>query len=470
MAARSKFYDSVGDYFESAASHSGLPRGILDQIRACNSVYRIRFPVKNDHGDIEVIEAYRAQHSHHRLPCKGGIRFSIHVEQDEVVALASLMTYKCALVGLPFGGAKGGVKISPRNASEGFRERVTRRYTAELIRKGFIGPAIDVVAPDYGTGEREMGWIADTYQQMQFNNLHPYACVTGKPIELHGIPGRKEATGRGVFLGIRQSVAFGEDMKVLGLGTGLMGKRVIIQGIGNVGSHAGRCLAEAGAVIVGVSEVGGGIYHPDGLDFAAVLEYFEAGRSLKGFPGAEFIVEPLEVLERPCEILIPAALESQITAENAGRIQAKMVAEAANGPVDFEADAILRDRGIMVIPDLYLNAGGVTVSYFEWIKNLSHVSFERINSEYLEEAQERLLSAAEMLAGRTLDLGLRPKVVAGPEEIDFVRTALADTMERAYCSLREAWKQRALPDLRTAGFLVAIERIARSYAAQGIFP
>ena len=470
VPARSSFHQSVSKYFDRAAALTNYPPGLLDQVKSCDSVYRIKFPVKDDDGNTVVVVGYRAQHSHHRLPCKGGIRFSLDVTQDEVVALAALMTYKCALVGLPFGGAKGGVCIDPRSSSPGFRERVTRRYTAELVKKMFIGPAVDVPAPDYGTGEQEMAWIADTYRAMNFNELHPYACVTGKPLELHGIPGRREATGLGVFFGIRECVSHEDDMADLGLTTGIEGKSVIVQGLGNVGFHAANFLYEAGARIVGIAELGGGVYDAAGLDFPEVVAYFNEHRTLAGFQAARQFENPSTTLEMPCDILIPAALENQITAQNAGRIQAKIVAEAANGPVDFEGDDILTDRGILVIPDLYLNAGGVTVSYFEWLKNLSHVSFDRMNSGYIESSKERMLTAIEGLTGKSLDPIQRALVTAGPREIDFVKSALSDTMALSYHKLRDIWKTKDMPDLRTAAFYFGIDRVARSHMAHGVFP
>jgi glutamate dehydrogenase (NAD(P)+) len=467
---RSRFHNSVSHYFDKAAALTSFEPGLLDQVKSCNSVYRMKFPVKDDEGNIVVIEAYRAQHSHHRLPCKGGIRFSLGVNQDEVVALASLMTYKCALAGLPFGGAKGGVCIDAKASSIGFRERVTRRYTTELVKKNFIGPSIDVPAPDYGTGEQEMAWIADTYKALNFNEMHPYACVTGKPLELHGIPGRKEATGYGVFLGIKECLAHRLDMTPLGLTPGVEGKRVIIQGLGNVGYHAAHFLYEAGALIVGVSELGGGVYRASGLDLKRVVAHFRENQSLAGYDGGQFIPEASDVLEMPCDVLVPAALENQITARNAAKIQAKIVAEAANGPVDFDADKILAERGILVIPDIYLNAGGVTVSYFEWLKNLSHVSFGRMNSGYIESSKDRLLSAVESLTGHSLGETERDALTAGPKEIDFVRTALADTMALSYHNIRDLWQTRDTPDLRTAAYIFGIDRVARSYLAHGIFP
>ena len=470
VAPRSRFHTSVSHYFDRAAALTSFEPGLLDQVKSCNSVYRMKFPVKDDDGNIVVVEAYRAQHSHHRLPGKGGIRFSLSVNQDEVVALASLMTYKCALVGLPFGGAKGGVCIDSKASSVGFRERVTRRYTAELVKKNFIGPAIDVPAPDYGTGEQEMAWVADTYKALNFNELHPYACVTGKPLDLHGIPGRREATGYGIFLGIKQCLAHREDIEPLGLEPGVEGKRVIVQGLGNVGLYAARFLHDAGALIVGIAELGGGIYHPAGLNVNKVAAHFQEHHTLRDYEPGTFIADSSAVLEMPCDILVPAALENQITAANAHKIQAKIVAEAANGPVDFNADEILAERGILVIPDLYLNAGGVTVSYFEWLKNLSHVSFDRMNSGYIESSKERMLSAVETLTGRSIGEADRDLITAGPREIDFVRSALADTMELSYHNIRDLWKTRDTPDLRTAAYIFGIDRVARSYMAQGIFP
>lgn len=470
VSPRSRFHTSVSHYFDRAAALTSFAPGLLDQVKSCNSVYRMKFPVKDDEGNIVVVEAYRAQHSHHRLPCKGGIRFSLGVNQDEVVALASLMTYKCALVGLPFGGAKGGVCIDAKASSVGFRERVTRRYTAELVKKNFIGPAIDVPAPDYGTGEQEMAWIADTYKALNFNDLHPYACVTGKPLDLHGIPGRTEATGYGVFLGIKECLAHRDDVVALGLAPGVEGKRVIVQGLGNVGFHAAKFLQEAGALIVGIAELGGGLYSPAGLDVKKVTAYFRENKSLKDFEDGTFIHDSSAVLEMACDILVPAALENQITAANAAKIQAKIVAEAANGPVDFDGDEILTERGILVLPDLYLNAGGVTVSYFEWLKNLSHVSFDRMNSGYIESSKERMLSAVEALTGRSLGETERHVVTAGPKEIDFVRSALADTMALSYHNIRDLWKTRDTPDLRSAAYVFGIDRVARSYMAHGIFP
>ncbi|GAB4320631.1 MAG: Glu/Leu/Phe/Val dehydrogenase [Dehalococcoidia bacterium] len=461
--------DDVHHQFDRAAAYTEHPAGLLRQIRECNAVYRMRFPVQDDHGEVVTIEAFRAEHSYHRLPTKGGIRFSPVVTEDEVMALAALMTYKCAIVDVPFGGAKGGVCIDPRSASRGFRERVTRRYVAELNRKGFIGPAVDVPAPDYGTGEQEMAWIYDTYSALNPNQLDAFGCVTGKPIALHGIQGRTEATGRGVAFGVAQAVDDAAEMKAIGLTRGLDGKRIIVQGLGKVGYHAARCLQDAGAIIAGIAEIEGGIWSKDGIDVTRLLEYRRETGSVFGFPGSEPMPSQA-ALERECDILVPAALENQITRENAPRIRAKIVAEAANAPTTPAADAILREKGVLVIPDVYLNAGGVTVSYFEWVKNLSHVSFERLTRRYQQNTSASLVDAFERLTGHRLSDAERSRITRGPDEVDFVEAALADTMSLAYQNIYEVWKSRGMPDLRTAAYYVAIQRVAAAYLVQGIFP
>lgn len=444
---------------------------MLKQVKACNSIYRMRFPVREDNGEIKVIEAFRAEHSHHRLPTKGGIRFSKHVSLDETIALAALMTYKCAIVGVPFGGAKGGVRIDPLRISPAYRERVIRRYTAEMLRKNFIGPDIDVPAPDYGTGEREMGLIADTYKNLRMNEPYPYACVTGKPLSMQGIPGRKQATGLGVYYGIRVCMEHAEDMRALGLAPGVAGKRVVVQGLGNVGYHAAHFLQTQGkAVIVGIIEREGALYAQDGLDVDRVFAHRRETGSLEGFSGAEFSTDGAGALERECDVLIPAALENQITAGNAARIKARIIAEAANGPVDFEGEAILRERGIFMIPDIYLNAGGVTVSYFEWLKNKAGVSFDRLLSRHEELTKIQMVETIESLIGKDIAKEVRAQLLHRSNEEDMVIAALDQTMMVSYTQIHERWKSRALPDLRTAAFLLGIERVADSYAHHGIFP
>ncbi|MBL7779455.1 MAG: Glu/Leu/Phe/Val dehydrogenase [Chitinophagales bacterium] len=464
------FSDSVSFYFDRASQFTDTPQGLLDQIKVCNSIYKMHFPVKYGN-QVKVIEAYRVQHSHHRMPTKGGIRYSLMVDQDEVMALASLMTYKCAIVNVPFGGAKGGIKISPRQTPPEILENVTRRYTAELVKKNFIGPGIDVPAPDYGTGEREMAWIMDTYLTLRPGEIDGYGCVTGKPVSLNGIKGRTEATGRGVVYALNEVCSYADDMKGLGLSTGLEGKRVIIQGLGNVGYHTARIIREYGAKVIAVAESDGAVYDENGIDPVDLHRYRTEKKSVKGYPKGKVIADSLSALELDCDILIPAALEKQITDKNAARIKAKIIAEAANGPVTPAAEKILLKKGVMIIPDIYINAGGVTVSYFEWLKNLSHVSFGRMQKRWEEKHQRNFIKLVEDLTGKTVSKSKIDMLIHGADEIDLVNSGLEDTMIEAYQDIREFKKRRKnVPDLRTAAFAVSINKIRDSYYAMGIFP
>ena len=465
------FFDTVNSYFERAAALTDYPRGLLDQIKVCNSVYAFQFPLRRPGGALEVISGWRAQHSHHRLPVKGGIRFAPEVDEDEVKALAALMTYKCAIVDVPFGGAKGGVRIDTKKYTVEELEQVTRRYTAELIKKNFIGPGVDVPAPDYGTGAREMAWIADTYQAFNPGQIDALACVTGKPVSQSGIRGRTEATGRGVYYGLREACDDADDMKALGLSRGLDGKRVVVQGLGNVGYHSAKFCQEGGAVIVAVAERDVAIVRPEGLDVDAVARHLRETRSIRDFPGARTLTPSGLALELDCDILIPAALENQITADNAPRIRARIVAEAANGPTTAEAEKILLERRVMIIPDVYLNAGGVTVSYFEWVKNLSHVRFGRLAKRYEEASFDRLLRAVERNTGMAFGDADRHAIAHGPDEIDLVNSGLEETMIGAHQQIRAlARRDPRITDLRTAAFLSAVTKVATSYQEMGIFP
>jgi len=465
------FLESVSRNFDRAAVHTGLPKGLLDQIKVCNSVYQMSFPVKIGN-DYQVIEAYRVQHSQHRLPTKGGIRYSSAVNQDEVMALASLMTYKCAIVDVPFGGAKGGVKISPREYTPAQLQKITRRYTAELIRKGFIGPGIDVPAPDYGTGEREMAWILDTYMSFKGGEIDAAGCVTGKPVNQNGIRGRTEATGRGVYYGIREAVSIAEDMKKLGLEPGIAGKTIAIQGLGNVGYHTGLIAQEEGdARIVAVSEYEGAIYKADGLDIPALMKHRKETGSIMNFPGATALPTREDLLFVECDVLVPAALESQIHKDNAHKVKAKVIAEAANGPVTSDAEEILLGMGVMIIPDMYINAGGVTVSYFEWLKNLSHMRFGRMEKRFNHQTYANLVSLVERLSGQSIGEKERSFLTRGADEIDLVRSGLEETMVIAYHGIRDIWKRRRkITDLRTAAFVNALDKISSDYLTLGIFP
>ncbi len=465
------FYESVNLNFDKAAALSSIPKGLLGQIKACNAVYQMRFPVKIGN-QYQVIEAYRVQHSQHRQPTKGGIRYSQHVNQEEVMALASLMTYKCALVDVPFGGAKGGVKISPRDYTQEQLERITRRYTVELIRKNFIGPGMDVPAPDYGTGEQEMTWILDTYVSMNKGEIDTAACVTGKPVSQGGIRGRTEATGRGVFYSLKEICSYEKDMADLGLTPGIEGKTMVIQGLGNVGSHTGIISQEEGDVkIIAVSEYEGAIHKEDGIDMKALLKFRKNTGSIIGFPGSKKLKTREEALYLDCDILVPAALENVITESNAKKVKAKIVAEAANGPVTSRGEEILLKKGILVVPDMYINAGGVTVSYFEWLKNLSHMRFGRMEKRFDHNTYSNIVKLVERTTGKSVSRKEREFITRGADEIDLVRSGLEETMIEAYGQIRDTWKRKkSCKDLRSAAFLTALNKVADDYMRMGVFP
>jgi glutamate dehydrogenase (NAD(P)+) len=464
------FFGAVEKSFDKAAKFTSIDPGLLEQIKQCNSVYRMHFPVKI--GDkIEVIKAYRVQHSHHKTPCKGGIRFSTSVNLDEVMALAALMTYKCAIVNVPFGGAKGGISIDPKKYTVYELEKITRRYTHELIKKNFIGPGTDVPAPDYGTGEREMAWILDTYTSMRPGEIDALGCVTGKPVTQGGVRGRREATGLGVFYGLREVCNMPDVMKKLGLSLGVSGKRVIVQGLGNVGYHAAKFFREGGAKVIALAEFEGAIMNTDGLNEEEVFQHRKKTGSILNFPGATNFPKSGDALELDCDILIPAALENVIDGKNAPHIKAKIIGEAANGPLTPDADEEFIKRGILVVPDMYLNAGGVTVSYFEWLKNLSHVRYGRMEKRFTENMNSHILGQMEELSGKKVSTKERDFIMHGADEADLVYSGLEETMITATREIMDSWKANpAVPDMRTAAYVVAINKVGTSYAELGIFP
>jgi glutamate dehydrogenase (NAD(P)+) len=471
MSHKYSFFGAVERSFDKAAKFTKWDKGLLDQIRQCNAVYQMRFPIKRDDGTIEVIEAYRVQHSHHKTPCKGGIRFAAEVNQDEVMALAALMTYKCTIVDVPFGGAKGGIKIDPKKYSVFELEKITRRYTSELIRKKFIGPGTDVPAPDYGTGEREMSWILDTYTAMHPGEIDAAGCVTGKPISQGGVRGRREATGLGVFFGIREVCNMPDIMQKLNMSIGVEGKRVIVQGLGNVGYHSAKFFQDAGAKIIALAEYEGAIWSNDGLDVDAVFQHRKKSGSILNFPGATNFAKSGDALEMECDILIPAALENVIDGKNAPNVKAKLIGEAANGPLTPEADEVFSQKGIIVVPDMYLNAGGVTVSYFEWLKNLSHVRYGRLEKRFTENMNTHILGQIEELSGKKVKGPSREMILHGPDEVDLVYSGLEETMINATREIMETWQENPeIPDMRTAAYVVAINKVATAYAELGIFP
>ena len=462
------FRESVELMFNRAASFMDLSPALIEKIRVCNATYIVRFGVKL-RGEVKTFVGYRSVHSEHREPVKGGIRYSSHVNQDEVEALAALMTYKCALVEVPFGGSKGGLCINPNDWEEGELERITRRFTFELARRDLIHPSLNVPAPDMGTGEREMSWMMDEYRRLNNTNIDAIACVTGKPVHLGGIEGRVEATGRGVQYALQEFFRHPEDVEEAGLRPDLIDKVIIVQGLGNVGYHAAKFLSEEDkAKVVAVIERDGVIRNPDGLDIEALKMHLMAGKHLSEFEGGEFDEDGKTALNDECDILIPAALEGQINLENAYKVRAKLIIEAANGPVTAKADKILRDRGVTIIPDMYANAGGVTVSYFEWVKNISHIRFGRMQRRN-EEARNRHLIEALEDNGIKFSDEFKNEFMEGADELDLVRAGLDDTMRLAYQNIRKALKEKPeLEDLRTAAFYVAISDIALHYQSIGL--
>ena len=468
------FRESVDIMYGRAASLLDFQPGMEEKIRVCNSTYTVRFGVRLN-GKIQTFTGYRSVHSEHMEPVKGGIRYSKSVNQNEVEALAALMTYKCALVEIPFGGAKGGLCIDPREFEDHELELITRRFAYELVKRNLIHPSQNVPAPDMGTGEREMAWIADQYTRMNTTDINGRACVTGKPINAGGIAGRIEATGRGIQYALREFFRHPKDRAAAGLKGNLEGKNIIIQGLGNVGYHASHFLStEDGALITAIIERNGALLNSKGMNVDEVYAHRLETGSVKGCKEGKFVKDGALVLENECDILIPAAIEGVINMSNAKNIKASLIIEAANGPVTAEADDVLRSMGCVIIPDMYANAGGVTVSYFEWVKNLSHIRFGRMRRKQ-EESRQRLLIneliriMGEMDSKAKLTEGFINNYLRGAGEIELVRSGLDDTMCTAYQSMREVWHARKdVEDLRVAAYLVAIERIAKSYQTKGL--
>ena len=464
------FSESVAKMAERAFDALGLDSGVAGAIKSCDAVLQVRFPVEI-RGKIETFTGWRAVHSAHRLPSKGGIRFAPIVNQDEIEALAALMTYKCAIVDVPFGGSKGGLLIDPRQYERAEMQLITRRFTRELVRKGFLSPATNVPAPDMGTGEREMAWMMDTYRTLNPEDINHAACVTGKPVAHGGIRGRVEATGRGVVFALREFFRHPDDLSSSGLSGTLEGKRIIVQGLGNVGYHAAKILQEEdGAKIIAIIERDGAIRDDKGLNIQAVYAHLTESGGVSGFGEATHIEEGLSALELDCDILIPAALEGQITAANAANIKANIICEAANGPITFEGDEILNQRGVIVLPDAYVNAGGVTVSYFEWIRNLAHIRFGRMERRYDEMRGQHMAQALESMTGSKLPEFVRDELVRGADELDLVRSGLDDTMRLSYQEIsKEFHSNDKITDVRTAAYAIAIKKIARSYLDIGVY-
>lgn len=461
------FLSSVEKMFDQAADLVGVSEDLRHKIKVANSTYTVRFGVRL-RNRLYTFTGYRSVHSEHREPVKGGIRYSLHADQSEVEALAALMTYKCALVEAPFGGSKGALAIDPNEWEEHELERITRRFTQELAKRSLISPAQNVPAPDMGTGEREMAWMADEYKRLHPSDLNSWACVTGKPVSKGGIRGRIEATGRGIQYALKEAFRHPKDIGLAGLSGTLDGKHIVVQGLGNVGYHAAKFLSqEDGAIVVGVIERDGAVVDRSGIDVDSLYQYICDTGGVKNYGG--YIDDTNSVLTMNCDVLIPAAMEGVITKENAKDVSANIIIEAANGPVTFTANEMLRDRGCLIIPDLYANAGGVTVSYFEWFKNLSHIRLGRMQRRDHERQTLNMVNAIEEMTGTQFPQKHLDKIIEGPTELDLVRSGLDDVMREAYQVMSAKWHSDSrIPDLRTAAMMIALERIQDSYNSLGI--
>ena len=437
-------------------------------LKTCRSVIQLKFPVKIK-GEIKIFHGWRAVHSNHRLPVKGGLRYSTDVNQGEIEALASLMTFKCALVDVPFGGAKGGLLIDPKKYDEESLERITKKFARELIRRGYLSPARDVPAPDVGTSQREMGWILDAYKSSRPDDINHVACVTGKSVNHGGIKGRLEATGRGVCEALKEFFRHPDEVSKANIGNpNLNDQRIIIQGFGNVGLHSAKSLFATGAKIIGIAEKDGAIFNKEGINIIELEEYKQGKKTILGFPNTKTIDVSSDLLTYDCDILIPAALENVITLKNVDNIKAKIICEAANGPVSYRADKKLKSRGTIIIPDIYANAGGVTVSYFEWIRNISHIRMGRLHKRYEEDRGEVILKALEQISPNKLSQDLTNQLVHGANEEDIIASGLEDTMRVSFQEMLEMKSAYNLDDYRMAAYAIALKKIEKSYLELGI--
>ena len=437
-------------------------------LKTCRSVIQLKFPVKIK-GEIKIFHGWRAVHSNHRLPVKGGIRYSTDVNQEEIEALASLMTFKCAVVDVPFGGAKGGLLIDPNKYDEESLEKITKKFARELIRRGFLSPARDVPAPDVGTSQREMGWILDAYKSLRPDDINHVACVTGKSVDHGGIKGRLEATGRGVCEALKEFFRHPEEVKKANIiNSSLDDQKIIIQGFGNVGLNSAKSLFATGTKIVGIAEKDGAIFNKKGINIIELEKYKQDKNTVLGFPNTEKISTSSDLLTYDCDILIPAALENAITLKNVNNIKAKIICEAANGPVSYRADQKLKDRGTIIIPDIYANAGGVTVSYFEWIRNISHIRMGRLQKRYEEDRGEVILKALEQVSPNKLSKDLTNQLVHGANEEDIIASGLEDTMRVSFQEMLEMKSVYNLDNYRMAAYAIALKKIEKSYLELGI--
>ena len=461
------FLENVDMMVNDTITKINIDSNIAKILKTCRSVLQVKFPVKIKN-QIEIFHGWRAVHSTHRLPVKGGLRFSTNVNQEEVEALASLMTFKCAVVDVPFGGAKGGLLIDPKQYDEESLEKITKKFARELIRKGYLSPARDVPAPDMGTSQREMGWILDAYKSLRPDDINHAACVTGKSTDHGGIKGRLEATGRGVCEALKEFFRHSNELTKHGIDGTLSDQTIIIQGFGNVGINSAKALYDNGARIIGVAEREGGIFSEDGIDIYQLEKYQSEKQTILNFPNTQNVKNSIDLLSYKCDILIPAALEGVITLNNADTIQAKIICEGANGPITYRANKKLLEKKKVIIPDIYANAGGVTVSYFEWIRNTSHIRMGRLNKRYEEDRGEAIIKAIQSISDKTIPKNLIKQLVHGANEEDIIASGLEDTMRTSFQDMLENKEKYDLDSYRMSAYAVALKKIEKSYLELGI--
>ena len=466
MGADNLFLKSVSKMFDDAVEILGVEPGLAKQIKSCNSTHTIRFGVKLKKG-IKVFTGWRSVHSEHLEPVKGGIRYSPAVNASEVEAMAALMTFKNAVIDVPFGGSKGGLKITPSKYDDEDLEKITRRFTEELVKRGLISPSLNVPAPDMGTGKKEMAWIADEYKRLNPQDINAYACVTGKPENMGGVDGRTEATGRGIFYAL-SSFFNSPDIKKTNLKGKLSSQSIIIEGLGKVGYYAARALRDHGCKVIGVIEKKTAFYNQNGLDIDQIDAWIKGSRDPKDYPNQNEIKSREELLSVGCDIFIPAAREGTITEENQKILNTKLICEGANGPLTSRADHYLNKRGILIIPDLYANAGGVAVSYFEWVRNLSHMRFGRMEKRRKEYETTSILSVIESSTGKRVSSKTKNMLNQGPTELDLVRSGLEDMMTEAYENMSIIWNENNYPTLRSTAYIYSIKKLIESYKSIGI--
>jgi len=462
------FKDNVNSHVDKSAKLLNFSDDLLEHLKSIHSLIKVNVGVVLD-GKINNFTGWRAVHSEHILPTKGGLRYSETVDQDDTEALASLMTYKCAIVNIPFGGAKGGLKINPKNYTMPQLREITKAFASKLINRGFISPALNVPAPDVGTSEREMEWILETYKTLKPDDINYRGCVTGKPLHRGGIAGRTEATGRGIEEVIREIFRHEDIVKEAGLKNELKDNEIIVQGFGNVGSNLAKHLYNRdNAKIIAIGEFDGYLYNKKGIDINALIEFFQKNKTINNPKLGEFKNNPSELLELSCDILIPAALENAITIDNVDKIKTKLIIEAANGPVSFEADQKLFEKGVMIIPDIYVNAGGVVVSYFEWVKNISHIRFGRVEKRFQEQKILDIINLIDKKTNTKTDFDTIKRIVHGADEEDLAFSGLEDSMRNAFIEIYNA-KKLIKKSFRESAYYVSLKKLRNFYTTEG-FP